>query len=459
MPIAIPMPKVGISVESCIITEWLKQPGDTVSLGDILFTYETDKASLECESPAEGVLLEIFYQTGDEVPVLQNVCAIGQAGEDTSALRPGDVNNAQESPPTTEIQSSNPVEDSRNINNTAEPINSQQIQQNFQRDGCNLSNFTDSKISPRARRLADSHYVDAMYATPTGPYGRVIEQDIRALIQSGEGAYTSAAYAHAQSGIPIASGIGGKVTTADLKPPQASVIQPQNEYEDITFSGIRRAISQGMTHSLSGIPQLTHNHSFNAGDILAYRAKIKSKRDTFDIPDITLGDMIIFAVSKILPEFPDFNAHMTDPYTLRRFRQINIGFACDTPRGLLVPVIKNAGDKSLSEISTEIKRLAVAARDGKLTPDEMSGATFTISNLGAFGVESFTPVINPPQTGILGVCGITERPHTVDNQIKLYPAMALSLTYDHRAIDGAPAARFIATLCKTLENFTLLMAK
>jgi len=209
MAIAVPMPKVGISVESCVITEWLKQPGDAISVGEILFTYETDKASLECESPAEGVLLEIFCQSGDEVPVLQNVCAIGQAGEDTAALRPGGTDEV----PSEEGTAANPVENSHNIEDVDDFRNCQQIQQISQQNGCILSNF---KISPRARLLADSQHVDAARANPTGPYGRVIERDVRALIESGEGVYTSAAYGYAQGNIP-GGGIGGKVTISVLQ--------------------------------------------------------------------------------------------------------------------------------------------------------------------------------------------------------------------------------------------------
>jgi pyruvate dehydrogenase E2 component (dihydrolipoamide acetyltransferase) len=364
MAIAVPMPKVGISVESCIITEWLKQPGDKVFAGEILFTYETDKASLECESPADGTLLEVFYGNGDEVPVLQNVCMIGEAGEREAVA---------------EV--------------IAVPKSS-------------------SKISPRAKGLAQTQRVDVSKVTATGPHGRVIERDIRAAIEAGGG-----------DNMPAA---------------------PTSEYRDTALSGIRKAIAKSMAHSLSTIPQLTHHHSFDATNMLAYRAHIKAIGKSFELPDISLGDMVLFAVSRALLKFPALNAHMIDDNTLRRFRVVHLGFACDTPRGLLVPVIKNANKLSLAEISVEVKRLAAAARDNSISPDDMSGATFTVSNLGTFGVESFTPVINPPQTGVLGIGCIVERPS--------YPAMGLSLTYDHRAIDGAPAARFVSRVCTILEG-------
>ncbi|MDL2293712.1 2-oxo acid dehydrogenase subunit E2, partial [Ruminococcaceae bacterium OttesenSCG-928-D13] len=162
---------------------------------------------------------------------------------------------------------------------------------------------------------------------------------------------------------------------------------------------------------------------------------------------------------RILPKYPELNAHMLDGTTIRKFSDVNLGMAVDTPRGLMVPKIMQANRKSLAQISTEAKALAKAAQEGSINPDALSGGTFTVSNLGAFGVESFTPVINPPETGILGVDNIIERPRKAkDGGIELYPAMGVSLTYDHRAIDGAPASRFAKEVCNTLEKFTLLLA-
>ena len=209
--------------------------------------------------------------------------------------------------------------------------------------------------------------------------------------------------------------------------------------------------------SLSGSAQLTLQFSFDATQIQSYRAMVKPLES--DVSKISLNDMVMFAVARSLKALPDLNANMLDDTTIRLFKHVNLGFACDTPRGLLVPVIKNADTKSLLEIALEGKRLAAAARDGKLSPDEMSGGTFTVSNIGSFGCEGFTPVINPPQTGILGVCNIQTKVRAgKDGSISTYPAMGLSLTIDHRAIDGAPAARFMAELCKNLENFMTLLA-
>ncbi|MBQ2889184.1 MAG: 2-oxo acid dehydrogenase subunit E2 [Clostridia bacterium] len=412
---AVIMPKAGITVESCIIGNWEKKVGDAVKVGDILFTYETDKASFECESTAEGTLLEIFFEDGDEVPCLMNVCAVGNPGEDCSALRPDGAQGAQEEAVAA------PVEE---VKKEAAPA---AIAPTVSADG-------KTAVSPRAKKLAERAGVDATLATPTGPNGRIIERDVRELMEN-----------------PVAA------KAAEVAAAPAAAV-PEQEYEDVKFSGIRRAISKSMHTSLSTMAQLTHNTSFDATAILAYRKLLKASEG--ECSGITLGDIVLYAVSRTLLNHPDLNAHMLDDNNIRLFKHVNLGVAVDTPRGLMVPTIFNADQKSLLEISKEVKELAAQCREGNISPDKLSGGTFTVSNLGNMGVESFTPVINPPQTGILGVCGTIERVKKgKDGEIKIYPAMGLSLTYDHRAVDGTPAARFQKELGYNLENFTMLLAK
>lgn len=402
---AVVMPKAGITVESCIIGEWLKHVGDPVKLGEVLFTYETDKASFECESTAEGELLAIFFDEGEEVPCLQNVCAVGPHGEPTDCLRPGAevaaapaVEAAPEAAPAVE----------------AAPV---------------AVAVEGAPVSPRAAKLAKAHGVDASLAAGTGPNGRIIERDVRKLIAEG---------VPAKAAVPAAA--------------------PEAEYEDVKFSGIRRAISKSMHTSLSTMAQLTHTTSFDATAILNYRKALKAAGGEY--AGITIGDLILFAVSRTLLNHPDLNANMLDDNSIRRFKHVNLGVAVDTPRGLMVPTIVHADELSLLEISKAVKELAAECRDGGINPDKLSGGSFTVTNLGSMGVESFTPVINPPQTGILGVCGTVDRVRKAsDGSIELYPAMGLSLTYDHRAVDGTPAARFQQELCKNLEQFTMLLAK
>ena len=213
-----------------------------------------------------------------------------------------------------------------------------------------------------------------------------------------------------------------------------------------------------MHESLANMAQLTHNSSFDATEIMAYRKKLKAAAESMELPNITVNDIIIYAASRMLKKHPDLNSHFLGD-SMRYFKHVHMGIAVDTPRGLLVPTLFNADTKSLAEIAKESKELAKAAQSGSIDPSLLSGASFTISNLGNFGVEHFTPVINPPQTAILGVDCIIERVRTKDGSIEVYPAMGLSLTYDHRAVDGAPASRFLMDMRKALENFTALLSE
>ncbi len=407
---AVIMPKAGITVESCIIGQWLKKVGDQIKRGDVLFTYETDKASFECESTAEGELLEIFFADGEEVTCLENVCAIGPAGEPTACLRPG----AAAAPAAV----------------TAAPVAAAPVVAET-----TAAVVKGAPVSPRAAKLAKANNVDATLAAGTGPKGRIIERDVKKL---------------------IAEGVPAKATVAAA--PVAETAPAAAEYEDVKFSGIRRAISKSMHQSLSTMAQLTHTTSFDATAILNYRKALKAAGGEY--AGITIGDIILYAVSHTLLNHPDLNAHMLDENSIRKFKHVNLGVAVDTPRGLMVPTIFHADEMSLLDISKAVKQLAAECRDGAISPDKLSGGTFTVSNLGNMGVESFTPVINPPQTGILGVCGTIDRVRkAADGSIDIYPAMGLSLTYDHRAVDGTPAARFQKELCANLEAFITLLAK
>jgi pyruvate dehydrogenase E2 component (dihydrolipoamide acetyltransferase) len=289
-----------------------------------------------------------------------------------------------------------------------------------------------AKISPRARRLADKAGVDAAGARPTGPEERVIERDVRALVESGE-ASLSPAPAPAAAGAPRAG--------ADC--------------EDRPLTHLRKVIARNMYESLQSTAQLTHNASFDATALFAYRALCKASEE---MSAVTLTDMILYAVARTLPEHAELNSHFLG-HSLRVFAHVNLACAVDTPRGLLVPVLWEADTLSLRALSRRVKQLATDARAGCVAPENLTGGSFTVSNLGMFGVESFTPVLNAPQTGILGVCAATERVRTEAGALRSYPAVTLSLTYDHRAVDGAPASRFLQALCRNLEQFSLLLGR
>ncbi len=410
------MPKAGITVESCIIGKWRKAVGDRVAVGDILFDYETDKASFECESTAGGELLEIFFQDGDEVPCLVNVCAIGTKGEDCASLRPVG---------TTPAAPSAPAEEAPGVRAELTP---------------SAPAGTGAPVSPRARKLAETAGVDAAQAAGTGPNGRIIERDVRRLMSEG---------APVREALPVEE--------EAFAARDSGLSSGEAEYEDVKFSNIRRVIARGMVNSLQAMAQLTEHFTFDASAIQSYRKLLKGMEG--GCAGITLGDMLLFAVSRTILDHPDLNANTVGEDVVRRFRHVNLGVAVDTPRGLMVPTIFHADQKSLLQISREVRELAAQARSGRISPDLLAGGTFTVTNLGSTGVEMFTPIINPPQTGILGVCGITQRVRAgEDGQAVLYPAMGLSLTVDHRIVDGAPAAYFMRALCGNLERFTALMA-
>ena len=239
--------------------------------------------------------------------------------------------------------------------------------------------------------------------------------------------------------------------------PKVAVID-SNEYTEEKVNNIRKVIARTMHASISEMAQLTINAAFDATNILKYRVMVKENGQKLGLSNITINDIVVYAVAKTLLEHKDLNAHFNGE-VIKRFNTVHMGVAIDTPRGLMVPTVFNADKKSLDEISIQVKELAEKVKTGSINPDLLTGGTFTITNLGNLGVESFTPIINPPQTAILGVCGLTTRVKEVNGDIKAYQAMGLSLTIDHRIVDGAPAARFLKDLCTNLENFEMILAK
>ena len=455
MAVAVIMPRQGNTVESCIITKWAKQKGDAVKVGDILFSYETDKAAFDEEAKVEGTLLDVFFQEGDDVPCLTNVCVIGAPGESTAEFAPaGEA--AAEAPKEETPAASATVEAAAPAEELAEPA---VISGNL-------------KISPRAKALAERTGADLSFVRPTGPDGRVIERDVQALLDAGR--VVSAAARGAYAGGVEGTGLGGRVTLSDLaaKPaaaaaPTAAAAQvevgaPNDDSYTEPLPNIRKVIARTMHSSLANMAQLTHNITFDCTQIQARRKLFKEKGEEMGMNKVSLNDIVMYAVARTLtmPEHRALNANLIDDgKTMKYYNCVNLGMACDTDRGLMVPTIFGADKMSLKQLSDTAKKLAKDCREGHINPDYLQGGSFTVSNVGAYGIESFTPVINPPQTGILGVCGITTRVREVNGQIQAYPAMGLSLTYDHRALDGSPASRFLKDLKYNLENFTLLLAR
>lgn len=443
MAIAVIMPRQGQSVESCIITKWCKAVGSQVNIGDVLFNYETDKASFEEESPVSGTLLVQLFEEGDDVPCLQNVCVIGNAGESFAEF----TSNIPDAVEAVEVA---PIEQA--VQTNAEKVEVEVA----------IPAYLEGGISPRARALAMKLGIDYHNAQPTGPKNRVIERDILTLKE--QGVFATPAALKSGERVPTSgSGLGGRVSVSDLGAKEVEITQKVAQvsapssvgYHDEKIPNIRKMIAKAMKNSLATTAQLTLNSSFDASEILALRAKLKKSKVDFNV---TLTDIILFAVSRVIKEHPDLNAHFLGD-TMRYFDGVHLGLAVDTQRGLLVPTLFNADSKSLVELSNEVKTLAEQSKKGTINPDLLTGATFTITNLGTFGVESFTPVINPPQTGILGVNTIITRVKEENGVVSTYPAMGLSLTFDHGALDGAPAAKFLQALVQALENFSILLMK
>ncbi|MFP4509896.1 MAG: dihydrolipoamide acetyltransferase family protein [Spirochaetaceae bacterium] len=464
------MPRQGQSVESCIIVAWKKQVGDPVQEGEVLCEVETDKATFEVESPVAGTLISVLYEDGDEVPVLEQIAFVGEAGETPPASgsgggsEPGAAAEAVRSGAGADA----PVESS----GTAAP--EREGDTVHAREARQTPASGTGFISPRARDRAERAGVAWQALTGTGPGGRVIERDIEAAIAEGNVATRDAAHKIGAGSVAPSggSGAGGRVTSSDLEAgrrdagasdaggSRAAVSTPgavrDRSTTETKLTGIRRKIASRMLESVQTTAQLTLHSSGDARALLAYRARLKAAGAPYDA--ISLNDMVLFAVSRLLPKHPGLNATF-DGESVSTHGAVHLGMAVDTERGLMVPVIRDADLRPLASISAEARRLAGACRGGSITPDEMSGGTFTITNLGAMGVEMFTPVLNPPQVAILGVCSIEAKPVLQkDGSVEHVPSMGFSLTIDHQVVDGAPAGRFLKDLSESIAQFDLLLA-
>lgn len=438
------MPKQGQSVESCILTEFKKKKGDTVAVGDILFAYETDKASFEEEAQVAGTVLEVFFDNGDEIPVLTNVMVIGNEGESTDEFRPGDAAAATEEAPAAAAPAPAPAAAA-----PAAPAEKTAPAAAPAKSG------TTSPVSPRAKALAAKEAVDAASLTGSGPHGRVIERDVKAAVAAAPKTTPLAKAIIKETGAPLpetGSGLAGKAKGADVGALKNTVYATDCEIKPI--SNMRKIIAKAMHASLQNSAQLTHHLSADARRIMALRKKVKKAVENGYPTNITLNDMVCLAVIRALQKFPQVNAHFLGDST-RNFSKVHLGLAVDTERGLMVPVVKNADDLSIQGLANQLKEVANACKKGSIDPDLLSSeaASFTVSNLGNYGVEIFTPVINLPQVAILGVNTIVPRPKDLGGGVYGFvPHIGLSLTYDHRALDGGEATRFVKQIATEIET-------
>jgi pyruvate dehydrogenase E2 component (dihydrolipoamide acetyltransferase) len=391
MATPIEMPKLGITVEECLLTRWNKRKGAKVSAGETVAEIETDKTAFDLAAPVDGIILDIFFNEGEIVPVFTNVCVIGEVGESIDQFRPQGT-----APSTPGVTAPAGYGQARSAEVIAPG---------------------EASWSPRARRFAEEHDFHPESVVGSGPGGRVLEEDVKKLYCS----------AHGMIG---AGGLG--------EPP-------------VRVSKVRQTIARRMRESLSRSAQYTLNTSADATGLLGLRNRIKASRQDRDIPDINISDMVILCAVKALLEMPELNAEFIDGKLYQR-SSINIGFACDTPRGLLVPVVKNCQKRSLEELASAIKTLTQQAVEGTISPDDLTGGTFTVSNMGNLGIESFTPILNPPQVALLGVNSIELKPVRTEGRVEFIDYIGLSLTCDHQVIDGAPGARFLKIVRRHIEN-------
>ena len=409
MAIPVLMPKQGQSVESCLIIKWNKKEGDRVEAEESICDVETDKAVFEVEAPEAGTILKIFYKEGDDVPVLETIAIIGQPGEKIDHLISQKAVSVSKGEYMEKQKITTPNESTKRTKPSfgAGPIH----------------------ISPLARRFAEKRGIDLSRLVGSGPKGRIIKKDIEKAISKSE-------------------------------PPIPSTVSETSfgPVKEIPIEGVRKIISERMLTSLQSTAQLTCNTSADASNLLACRKSLKSSPQMNGLNKINMNDFILYIVANILPKFKNMNAHFLKDKILE-FEHVHLGFAVDSPRGLMVPVIHNAHLLSLKEISKEARRLSTACQEETILPDELIGGTFTVTNLGTMGIESFTPILNIPQVAILGIGSVSLKPLMRNNEIKFIPHIGLSLTFDHRAVDGAPAARFLQEINTLIADFDLTHIK
>lgn len=438
------MPKFGQMTEESAIVEWLKKEGDKVDKGDILFTVETDKSVMEVESFEAGTLIKIVVPPKVNVPVQSTVGFLGNPGEPTPTVTvpapaPKKVEAAPAAAPT--ISAPKPAATS-----TAAPIAVAAPVAPIAQIPSAPKLF---RISPRAAALAKDCVIDATRIKGSGPEGRIVEKDVRAYLQ--QHGYEklkispAAKQKAAQEKLDILSitgtGDGGRIGMADID--RALAERPR------TMSKMRQIIAQRLTQSVVTAPHFYVTVEVDMTDLVKFRAELKAKGAPF-----TVTDFISEAVVLTLKEFPDVNSS-TDGKTIRWNSKVHLGIAVSLEQGLVVPVIRNADDLTLGELNQRTKELAEKARTGKLAPDEMTGSTFTISNMGMLDVENFTAIINTGEAAILAVSSTVKKAVVRDDKIVVRSMMKITLSSDHRIVDGAMAAKFANAMKQKLEDIEL----
>lgn len=408
MAFEIKMPQLGLTMEEGTVAQWLKQEGDTVAKGDVLLEITTDKLTSEIESEADGVLLKIVAKEGEDVPVKGLLGYIGEAGETVGDAAPAAAPAAAAAPAEVPVAAPAPAPAAK-------------------ADGSRI------RISPLARKTAAKLGVDYQNLAGSGPSGRIVQKDILA-----------AAEAAKQQPVPVAEA----PAAAPAPAAKSGELELMDGDEVVKLAGMRKVVAERMAKSAREIPTVTQNVKIDVTKLVAFRKQINETSGQ----KFSMNEFILKAVANALRANPHILVSIDGNQIIKR-AHVNLGMAVALDDGLIVPVIRDADKLSLSQISATAKDLAVRARENKLAMDEYKGSTFTISNLGMFGVETFDPIINQPDAGILGVCAVQDE-LDMDEEGKIFKkqVMRISFTFDHRLIDGAVAAKFELAIKELLED-------
>jgi pyruvate dehydrogenase E2 component (dihydrolipoamide acetyltransferase) len=429
------MPKLGQTMEEGTIVQWLVAEGDVVEKGDALFQLESDKAVLEAEAPARGQLAKVFQPNGARVPVLAVVGLIADPADDITAYTPSTGGAAASAAAVAEPAP------------TAAPATGQ---------GKGGRVFA----SPRARRVARERGVDLALVQGSGPNGRIVEADVLAFAEVQRRATPLARKVAAEAGVDLAgvagSGPGGRIVQADVDRLGAPAPGPAARGV-VPLSGVRARIAERMATSAHTTARVTLTTEVDATRLVEARTQLKEELAESLGFAVGYNDLLIAICARALREHPHMNARL-DGDRIRLLDEVHIGLAVDTERGLLVPVVRNADKLGVVEIARALREHVARAREGKSLPDDLTGGTFTITNLGMYGVDAFTPIINLPECAILGVGRIKAQPAVVVGQVAVQQRVWLSLTFDHRLVDGGPAARYLQRVAQLVEEPYLLLA-
>lgn len=429
------MPKLSATMEEGLINAWLVNVGDRVEIGDPLLEIETNKITMEIEAEAEGILLKKLYDVGDTVPVQELLAIIGDSMDELDNLS---------------IEEMNTQED------TVHEVN--QVANHHHEEQIDNRNQDKEKVrrTPIARKLASEHHIDLRNIKGTGPFGRIQKIDVENYLKKRKQKSTPLAKKIAkEKSIDIhsitGSGVQGKIMKQDVL---ATLTEKTNEtfVKKIPFKGMRKTIADNISQSFYSAPHVTLHVDVDMTEIVALRKQlIPMIESTYNLR-ISYNEIMMKAVAVTLKSNPQINISLINEKEIVFHSDIHIGFAVATDNGLVVPVIKDVDKKGLGTITAEAKTLIEKSRNHSLTLDDMSGSTFTISNLGMYAVDEFTPIINQPNAAILGIGRITKKPVVYNDEIVIRSISSLSLSFDHRIIDGAPAAKFLTELKETLEQ-------